>query len=48
MNLHKVKEIRRIVQLEEVNGLLASGNWKLAHQMFTEYGELEFVLYRMK
>ncbi|WP_165979848.1 hypothetical protein [Paenibacillus dendritiformis] len=48
MNLHKVKEIRRIGQLEEVNELLASGRWKVAHEMFTEYGELEFVLYRMK
>lgn len=48
MNLHNVKEVHRTGKLHEVNELLASGRWKVAHEMFTEYGELEFVLYRMK
>ncbi|AVF27768.1 hypothetical protein ERICIV_03402 [Paenibacillus larvae subsp. larvae] len=47
MNLHKVKEVRRTSDLEEVNELLTTDRWKIAHEMITEYGELEFILYRM-
>ncbi|MEV3079887.1 hypothetical protein ABNC86_05215 [Paenibacillus larvae] len=47
MNLHKVKEVRQTSDLEEVNELLTTGCWKIAHEMVTEYDELEFVLYRM-
>lgn len=48
MNLHKVKEVRRTSDLEEVNELLTTDRWKIAHEMIKEYGELEFVLYKMQ
>ncbi|AXF39448.1 hypothetical protein KMC73_gp31 [Paenibacillus phage Wanderer] len=48
MNLHKVKEVRLTIDIGQVNALLASGNWKIAHERITEYGELEFILYKMQ
>ncbi|MDT2306294.1 hypothetical protein P7H21_23375 [Paenibacillus larvae] len=48
MNLHKVKEVRLTVDIGQVNALLASGDWKIAHERITEYGELEFILYKMQ
>lgn len=47
-NLSKVKEIRKSDSYTEINGLLATGNWRIAHEQLNEHGQLEYVLYRMK
>ena len=48
MNLHRVKEIRLLSDIGEINSLLATGQWKLAHEKFTEYGDIEYILHRVK
>jgi|GEM_PF-6753354 len=48
MNLSDVLEVCRTNDFDDVNDLLSTGKWKIAHELFDEYGNIELILYRTK
>ncbi|MCG7318037.1 hypothetical protein [Brevibacillus laterosporus] len=48
MNFYQMQEIKLLNEIQEINELLATGMWKLAHERPMKYGENEYVMYRVK
>ncbi|WP_157091295.1 hypothetical protein [Paenibacillus antarcticus] len=48
MNLGDVMEICKTYDIDDVNDMLGTGKWKIAHELFDGLGNIEFILYRTK
>lgn len=48
MNLYHVKRIEKHVDLSMVNQLLETGKWKIAREELNDFGEMVYIMHKVK